>query len=158
VSGRLKWPEAENLADEEAVPTSRVPWATLCPLSLGQAGGKAEPSTQCCSELSACCTVMVLRMLFSHWYTSPTPSVDGAGNVSKSAATATTFWLALAKVGSCRSACSIEAVQPTLNTNSCWCRSISLASTIARSSVSLPHCHAASCLMSSCGMRRHSSW
>jgi hypothetical protein len=35
-------------------------------------------------------------MLFSHWYTSPTPSMQGAGNASRSVAT---FWLALAMWG-----------------------------------------------------------
>jgi hypothetical protein len=45
-------------------------------------------------------------MLFSHWYTSPTPSVEGASNLSRSATAAATFWLALAKAGSFHSACS----------------------------------------------------
>jgi hypothetical protein len=37
---------------------------------------------------------------------SPTPLVEGVGNVSRSVAAMATFWLALAKVGSCRSALS----------------------------------------------------
>jgi hypothetical protein len=46
-------------------------------------------------------------MLFNHWYISLTSMVEGAGNVSRSAAIVGTFWLALAMVGSCRSTCSI---------------------------------------------------
>jgi hypothetical protein len=53
---------------------------------------------------------VVPRMLFSHWYTSPTPSMEGVCNVSRSVATVTMFWLALVKVGSYRFACSIAAV------------------------------------------------
>jgi hypothetical protein len=45
--------------------------------------------------------VVVPRMLFSHWYTSPTSVVEGAGNVSRCAATVATLWLDMAKVGSC---------------------------------------------------------
>jgi hypothetical protein len=48
-------------------------------------------------------------MFFGRWYTSPTPSEEGAGNVSKREAVTATFWLALAKVGSCRSTQSIAA-------------------------------------------------
>jgi hypothetical protein len=39
-------------------------------------------------------------MLFSCWYTSPTPLVEGVDSVSRSEAVMATFWLALAKVGS----------------------------------------------------------
>jgi hypothetical protein len=38
-------------------------------------------------------------MFFSRWYTSPTPLVEGAGNVSKSVAVAATCWLARVKMG-----------------------------------------------------------
>jgi hypothetical protein len=38
-------------------------------------------------------------MSFNWWYTLPTTLVEGVGKVSRSAATAATFWLALAKVG-----------------------------------------------------------
>jgi hypothetical protein len=38
-------------------------------------------------------------MPFSCWYTLSTMSTEGAGKVSRSAAAATTFWLALVKVG-----------------------------------------------------------
>jgi hypothetical protein len=69
---------------------------TLCPPSFGWMGVKTEASSLCCNELSAYCAVAVPRMFFSHWYTSPTPSVEGVGNVSKSAAITATFWLALA--------------------------------------------------------------
>jgi hypothetical protein len=34
---------------------------------------------------------MTPRMLFSHWYNSPTPSVKGVGNASRSAAVVATF-------------------------------------------------------------------
>jgi hypothetical protein len=63
-------------------------------------------------------------MLFNHWYTSLTSLVEGAGNVSRSAAAATTFWMAMAKVGSCcRSACLksrfmlVQVGQPSLNSS-----------------------------------------
>jgi hypothetical protein len=46
-------------------------------------------------------------MLFSRWYISHTPSVEGAGNASRSKVIAAMFWLAQAKAGSCRSARSI---------------------------------------------------
>jgi hypothetical protein len=38
------------------------------------------------NELSACCSAATLRMTFSCWYTLPTPFVEGACRVSKSAA------------------------------------------------------------------------
>jgi hypothetical protein len=135
-----------------------APCAALCSPSLGQIEGETEASTQCCKEVSACWAVVVPRMLFNCWYISPTPSVEGAGNVSKSAATVATFWLALVKVGSCRSACTITAVQPASSIDSCWCRSASLASMAVHSSLNLPHCCAASHLAPSCRMRRRSSW
>jgi hypothetical protein len=43
--------------------------------------------------------VTVLRMSCSCLYTLSTPSVEGAGRVSRSVAVAATFWPALAKVG-----------------------------------------------------------
>jgi hypothetical protein len=67
--------------------------STPPPPSLGRTRGEIKDSSRCCKELSACYAVVVLRMLFNCWYISPTPLVEGAGNVSKSA---TTFWLALA--------------------------------------------------------------
>jgi hypothetical protein len=39
-------------------------------------GGRIEVSTRCSRELFACCKVGVPRMLFSHWYTSPTVDVS----------------------------------------------------------------------------------
>jgi hypothetical protein len=71
----------------------------------------------------------VSRMLFSHWYTMPTPLVKGAGNMSRSAAVAATFWLALVKAGSCHSTRSIATVWPASSVDSRWHRLISLAST-----------------------------
>jgi hypothetical protein len=90
----------------------------LCPLSMGWVGGKIEASILSCKELSACYVVAVPRMLFSRWYTSPTPSAEGVENMSKSVAATTTLWLALAKMGSCRYARSIAAVRPTSSTDS----------------------------------------
>jgi hypothetical protein len=133
------------------------PLGALFPPSLGRAGGKIEASTRCCNELSACCAAAVPRMLFSHWYISPTPLVKGVDNASRSAATAATFLLDLAKAGSYRSTCSIAVAWPTSSADSCWCRSASLASTIARSSTSSPRGHTAFRLMSSCRARRRTS-
>jgi hypothetical protein len=117
-------------------------------LGSARGGGKIEASTQCCRELSACCVVAVLRMLLSHWYTLPNLLVEGVGNVSRSAATMATFWLALVKVGSCYSACSITTVQPASNVESRRSSlpqtSISLVSTTTRSSANPPLCHVAS--------------
>jgi hypothetical protein len=45
---------------------------------------KIEALSGCCKELSACCAAVVPRLFFSCWYTSPTPSVEGVGNMSKS--------------------------------------------------------------------------
>jgi hypothetical protein len=70
-------------------------------------------------------------MLFSRRYILPTPLVQGVGNVSRSVATAATFWVALVKVGSYRSTHSVVVVQPASSINSCWRRSVSLASTAA---------------------------
>jgi hypothetical protein len=77
-------------------------------------GGRIEASTRCNRELSTCCTVLVQRMLLSHWYTSPTPSVEGACNVSRNAATTATLCSALVKVGSCHSAYSFTMVWPVV--------------------------------------------
>jgi hypothetical protein len=137
--GQLNRSLAEVLTNEEVVPTSRTPWASLCPPSLGRMGVKIEASTRCCKELSAYRAVVVLRMIFSHGYTSPTPSVEGVGNVPKSAATTAMLWLALTGVGSCRSARSIAMVRPTSSADSHWCKWASLASVAARSSASSPH-------------------
>jgi hypothetical protein len=71
----------------------------LCAPSLEQMGFETEASTLCCKGLSACCAVAVLRMLFSHRYTSHTPSMEGACNVSRSAAAMAMFWLAVTKEG-----------------------------------------------------------
>jgi hypothetical protein len=43
--------------------------------------------------------VATSRLSFSYRYTLPTPSVEVAGRVSKSATVVDTFWLALTKVG-----------------------------------------------------------
>jgi hypothetical protein len=72
-------------------------------------------------------------MLFSCWYISPTPLVEGEGNMSKSVAAAATFWLALAKVGSYCSTHSIIAVRPASSADSRWHRSVSLALAAAHS-------------------------
>jgi hypothetical protein len=61
-------------------------------------------SIRCSRGLFIYCTVVVPRMLLSHWYTMPTPLADGASNASRSASAAATFWLALAKAGGWRSA------------------------------------------------------
>jgi hypothetical protein len=90
-------------------------------------------------------------------YTSPTLSLEGAGNVSRSMVTTTMFCLALAKVGSYHSTHSIAAVRPTPSIDSHWCRSASLASATVHSSVSLPHCRVASRSMSFCRTHRCSS-
>jgi hypothetical protein len=60
-----------------------------------------ETSARCCKELSTSCMVAVSRIPFSCRYTLSTPSVKGADGVSRSAAAAATFWLALKKVGRC---------------------------------------------------------
>jgi hypothetical protein len=49
-------------------------------------------------------------MLFSRWYTSPTLSVEGVGNVSRSATATAMFWLALLKVWGCQCARCIAMV------------------------------------------------
>jgi hypothetical protein len=59
--------------------------------------------------------------------------VESAGNVSKCTAAVATFWLALVKVQSCRSARSTAAVQPASSANLRWRRSATLASTVASS-------------------------
>jgi hypothetical protein len=97
-------------------------------------------------------------MLFSRWYTSPSPSVEGVGNVSRSTVVVAMFWLAHVKVGSHRYARSIAMAQPASSVDSRWCRSASLASTTICSSVSSPHCRAASHSMSSCRMCHRYSW
>jgi hypothetical protein len=121
-----------NLVDGEAVPASRAPRVTLCPPSLGQTEVETQDLSRCFKDLSACYMAALPRMFISRWYTSPTPSVEGVGNVSKSAATTTMFWLALVKAGSCRSAQSITMAWTTSSADSCWCRLASLASTATR--------------------------
>jgi hypothetical protein len=100
---------------------------------LGMGGGKIEASTRCCREFFACCTAVVPRMLFNRWYISLTSMVEGAGNVSRSAAIVGTFSLALAMVGSCHSTCSIATDWPTSSADLHWRRSVNLASTAAHS-------------------------
>jgi hypothetical protein len=129
----------------------------ICPPPLGRVGGKIEASTRCCNELFACCATMVQRMLFTHWYISPTPSVEGASNASRSVATMATFWLVLVKVGRCRSTHPLTVAWPASSTNSQWSRSASLASVVAHLSVSTPRCCMALHSMSSCRACRHSS-
>jgi hypothetical protein len=155
VHGQLNWSPAEILTGEEAVPASEAPWVTICPLSWMVV--KIEALTRCYKKLSACSATVVLTMFFSHWYTSLTPSMEGMCMVSRSAAAAATFWLALAKVGSWHSACSIVVVWPTSSADSCWCKSGSLASMATCSPVRSPHCCAALCSMSSCGACRRPS-
>jgi hypothetical protein len=96
-------------------------------------------------------------MLFSHWYTSPTSSVKGAGNTSRSAAATTTFWLALVKVGSYCTTCSFAMAYHACNAYSCLSQLANLASTATHSPVSLPRCYAILCLVSTCGVRCHLS-
>jgi hypothetical protein len=82
-------------------------------------GVKIEASARCCKEFSACYTVAVLRLFFYCWYTLPNPSVEHVGNISRSTVVVAMFWLALVKVGTCRSACSIVTVWPTLGADLC---------------------------------------
>jgi hypothetical protein len=70
--------------------------------------------------------------------------------MSKSVTTATTFRLALAKVGSCRSTRSTIMAWLASNTDSHWCRLASLASMTARSLACSPYRYAASRSMLSC--------
>jgi hypothetical protein len=64
-------------------------------------GLENETSARHWREFFACCDVVMLRMSFSWWYTLSTPSMEGAGNVSRTAAATVIFWLALAKTGHC---------------------------------------------------------
>jgi hypothetical protein len=48
---------------------------------------------------SVCCAVMMARIFPCLRYNLYTPSAEGGGNVSRSAAVVPTFWLALAKAG-----------------------------------------------------------
>jgi hypothetical protein len=131
---------------------------TLCPPFLGHVGVKIEASSQCYKELSVCCAAAVPRMFFSCWYTLPTPSVEGASNVSKSAPTTTMFWLALAKVGSYRSTRSIVVAWLASSIDSHWCSSASLASMVVCSSASSPfHCMDLRSMLSY-RAHHHSSW
>jgi hypothetical protein len=69
----------------------------FCQLALERPELMIETSAHRLSKLSACCAVVMVRMSFSCWYILSTLSVEGAGIVSKSATTAATFWLTLAK-------------------------------------------------------------
>jgi hypothetical protein len=71
----------------------------LCRLALERPGLEMETSARRWSEPSACCSAATPRMFFVCWYTILTPSVEGTGRVSKIAAVAATFWLALGKLG-----------------------------------------------------------
>jgi hypothetical protein len=71
----------------------------LCQLALARPGVETETLAHHWSELSVCRLAATPRMSFSCWYTLPTLSIEGAGRVSKSAMTETTFWEALAKMG-----------------------------------------------------------
>jgi hypothetical protein len=148
----LSWTERSQVkkpSGEDVVPVSGAPWVVFCPPSLGLAGGRIEASTQCSREPSAYGMVAVTRMLFSHWYTSPTPSMEGASNASRSAATMTTFWLALAKVGSYHYICSLTMAYPVSNADSFWSQLANLAFMATSSTASRPHCCVILCLISS---------
>jgi hypothetical protein len=84
---------------------------------------------------------------FSYWYSSPTLSVEGAGNESWSAAVSATFWLALVKVGGYRSACSFIKACPASCAVSCWIQLANIASTSTHSPVSLPQCYMVLCFI-----------
>jgi hypothetical protein len=71
--------------------------AVFYQLALERPGVKTETSAQRWRELSTCYAEAMPRMSFCWWYTLSTPSVEGVGKVSRSAATAATFYLALAK-------------------------------------------------------------
>jgi hypothetical protein len=77
-------------------------------------------------------------MLLSYWHTSPTLSMEGAANISRSAAATATFWLALAKAKGWCSARSFDVARWASNADLPWSRSTSLAFVAARSLVSLP--------------------
>jgi hypothetical protein len=143
--------------------SARMTFRPLEPLSplppiLRMGGGKAEASTRCCKELSAYCAMAVPRMFLSRWYTSRTPSMEGAGNVPRSAAALAMFWLALEKVGSCRSARPISTVRPSSSADSRWCKLAGLGSIAVHSSASSPCCRVASHLMLFCRTCCRSSW
>jgi hypothetical protein len=125
----------------------------LCLSSSGLAWGRIEASIQRSRELFACCMAVVPRMLLSYWNTSPTQSTEGAGNISRSAAAAVTFWLALAKAGGWCTARSFDVARRVSNIDSPWSRSTSLAFVVAHSPVSLDaarsfaRCHSMGCVV-----------
>jgi hypothetical protein len=73
--------------------------AVFCWSALERLGIRTETPAQCHRELSACFAVVMPRMSFSVRYTLSTPSAEGVGKVSRSAAATAMFWLTLAKVG-----------------------------------------------------------
>jgi hypothetical protein len=73
----------------------------FCLLALEQPGLGAETVARCWREHSTCCVVVMARISPRWRYNLSTSSVKGAGNVSRSMAAVTTFWLDLAKVGCC---------------------------------------------------------
>jgi hypothetical protein len=101
---QTRWSQVKKPSGEEIIPTSRSPWVA-----------RIAASAPCSRELSTYYTAAAPRMLFSHWYTSPTPLVEGAGNLSRSAATTAMFWLALAKAEGCHCTCSFNTVWPPYN-------------------------------------------
>jgi hypothetical protein len=98
----------------------------------------------------------MLRTSFGWWYILSTPSVKGAGKVSRSTTAVATFWLALAKARHCvpswlmaavtSLAQAQEVVRSTIRLRSAsstdfrWCSMVSWTSMAAHSLGSLPHC------------------
>jgi hypothetical protein len=75
--------------------------AVFCQADLERLRHEIETPAWHRRELSAFWVAAMPRMSFSWWYTLSTPSVEGVGNMSKSAAVAATFWMALTKAGCC---------------------------------------------------------
>jgi hypothetical protein len=88
-----------SCASEDALHVVGCSIMVLCWLASEWPGLKTENSAHCWSKLSAYYSVAMPRKSFSWQYTMPTSLVEGADKVSKSATTASKFWLALAKVG-----------------------------------------------------------
>jgi hypothetical protein len=83
---------------EDTIPTVGCSIAVHYRLALEQLGHETEASAHLCNELSTYCSAATSRMSFNYWYTLLAPSIEDGGSVSKSAAAAATFWLALGMV------------------------------------------------------------
>jgi hypothetical protein len=81
-------PWDETQAGGETVEGSTV---IFCQPTREQLVSGIETPTQWWREHSACCAVAMVRSSPRWWYNLSTPSTEGVGNVSRSAATTATF-------------------------------------------------------------------